>query len=175
MRFRLRSALALLISQSAYSETANPEWHPGGALLLVAVGIGFMIAEIFLPSFGILGIAGFVGFLAGSVILIDAGRELGYAVSWMTIAPAALVWFSFMAFSSFLVLRHQRTRVKSGTEGLLGKTVEALEDFQANAGQVRLDGEIWNARNARNSFIRRGDQLTIVSIDGLTLVVVSPQ
>ena len=40
-------------------------------LALILLGIAFMVAEAFVPSFGALGIGGVIAFVIGSVILID--------------------------------------------------------------------------------------------------------
>ncbi|MBZ0147627.1 MAG: hypothetical protein K8F62_08820 [Pseudorhodoplanes sp.] len=42
-------------------------------------------------------------------------------------------------------------------------------DDDAGTGHIRIQGEIWNARAARN--LRPGDRVRIVSRDGLTLTV----
>ena len=40
-------------------------------LALIILGIAFMIAEAFLPSFGVVGLGGVAAFVAGALILID--------------------------------------------------------------------------------------------------------
>ncbi len=40
-------------------------------LALIALGVVLMVAELFAPSFGALGIGGVIAFVIGSVILID--------------------------------------------------------------------------------------------------------
>ena len=40
-------------------------------LALVLIGMAFMVAEMFMPSFGALGIGGLAAFVAGSIILLD--------------------------------------------------------------------------------------------------------
>lgn len=149
-----------------------------GALLLVLASLGFMIAELFLPSFGILGIGGFIGFVAGSLLLVDSSRELGLGISWWTVIPGSLVVLGFMALVSYLVLRNQRSQVRSGAEGLIGQEAEALEDFssgQRSQGQVRLAGEIWNAEQnqaqVQSSGVKKGDLVKVKAIRGLTLEV----
>lgn len=52
-----------------YSLQLLPVNYAGVALILL--GIAFMVAEAFLPSFGVLGIGGVAAFVAGAVILID--------------------------------------------------------------------------------------------------------
>ena len=40
-------------------------------LALIVLGIGFMVAEVFVAGFGTLGIGGVIAFVIGSVMLID--------------------------------------------------------------------------------------------------------
>ena len=40
-------------------------------LALILLGIAFLIAEAFMPSFGVLGLGGIIAFAAGAVLLID--------------------------------------------------------------------------------------------------------
>ncbi|HAD38273.1 MAG TPA: serine protease, partial [Gammaproteobacteria bacterium] len=69
-------AICLLLA--LYAAQVLPVDYAGVGLILV--GIGFMVAEAFLPSFGALGIGGVVAFVIGTVILIDTDIE-GFAVS----------------------------------------------------------------------------------------------
>ena len=67
-------------------------------LVLILLGIAFMTAEVFLPTFGVLGIGGIVAFVMGSVMLIDTDIA-GYGVPWSVIVPVALAsaLFIFLA------------------------------------------------------------------------------
>jgi membrane protein implicated in regulation of membrane protease activity len=62
----------------------------------------------------------------------------------------------------------QRKRARVGVQVLVGKTAVALSAL-APRGQVRIDGEIWEARSA--SPVARGDEVVVRDIDGLTLLV----
>src|SRR5581483_11856196 len=56
---------------------------------LILLGIAFMVAEMFMPSFGALGIGGVTAFVVGSIILLDTDVE-GYDIAWQLIAIVAL-------------------------------------------------------------------------------------
>ncbi|PWG69356.1 serine protease, partial [Enterococcus hirae] len=43
-------------------------------LALILLGLGFIVGEAFVPSFGMLGIGGIVAFVIGSVILMDGSH-----------------------------------------------------------------------------------------------------
>jgi membrane-bound serine protease (ClpP class) len=134
---------------------------------LIALGVAFMIAEAFVPSFGALGIGGVVAFVIGSVILIETDTE-GYGVSIPLIATAGVVNALLFGGVATLALRARSRRVVSGAEELIGGVAEALEDFDRE-GRVRIHSELWTARS--NTPVHRGDRLRVVSMDGLTLNV----
>jgi membrane-bound serine protease (ClpP class) len=62
----------------------------------------------------------------------------------------------------------QRRRASVGVEALVGRTALALGRL-APRGQVRVDGEIWEARS--DGPVSRGDEVVIRDVEGLTLVV----
>lgn len=139
-----------------------------GAMALIVVSIAFMIAEVFLPSFGILGIGGFIGFLMGSVLLIDSE---GLAISWFTIGPVAIGVIAFALLVFYLVYRVEHSKVLSGKEALIGRKVKASGDFSNGKGRVFVDGEYWSANESNQAFISDGEQLEVVEVNGLNLVV----
>ena len=142
-----------------------------GAMILIVVSIGFMVAEAFLPSFGVLGIGGFIGFIIGSVLLVDPGNEQGLRISLLTIVPGAGVVAGFAALVSYLILRSERARVRSGAEGMVGQPAIALSDFVDGTGRVRVQGEDWKATLQGDGAVKKGDHVAIDAIEGLELRV----
>jgi len=134
-------------------------------LALILLGIGFMVAEVFFPSFGSLGVGGVVAFAVGSVILIDSDVpefEIPYAlIAGVTAASAA-----FLIFVAGMLLRARRRPVVSGREELVGAAGEALEDLQGE-GWARVHGERWRVRCATP--LRAGERLRVTAIHGLVL------
>lgn len=62
-----------------YALQLLPVSFAGVALILL--GITFMIAEAFLPSFGVVGFGGIVAFVVGALILIDTDAP-GFGIPW---------------------------------------------------------------------------------------------
>ncbi|OXH82737.1 hypothetical protein CA831_35880, partial [Burkholderia multivorans] len=58
-------------------------------LALVLLGLGCLVAEAFLPTFGVLGFGGIVAFVIGALMLIDTDVP-GYGIPWPVIASLAL-------------------------------------------------------------------------------------
>jgi membrane-bound serine protease (ClpP class) len=131
------------------------------------LGIAFMVAEVFLPAFGSLGIGGLIAFVLGSIILIDTdlpGFEIPYALIGGVAAASAAFVFLVMG----MMVRSRRRPVVSGKEYLIGAAGEALEDFEGE-GWARVQGETWRVRS--NAPVRRGERLQVKAIDGLVLNV----
>jgi membrane-bound serine protease (ClpP class) len=65
--------------------------------------------------------------------------------------------------------RMRREKVQTGVESLLGATGEVTDEL-APTGQVRVLGELWQARSS--SELPRGSRVRVVAVQGLTLQVV---
>jgi len=137
-------------------------------LALIALGIAFMIAEVFAPSFGALGIGGVVAFVIGSIILIDTEAP-GFGVSIPFVVTLGVVTGILFIGLMTMVARMHRRPVVSGREEMLGATGEALEDFD-RTGYVRMHSENWRARSTVP--IHAGDTVRVTAIDGLVLDIV---
>lgn len=134
---------------------------------LILLGIGFMVAEAFMPSFGALGIGGLIAFVVGSIILFDT--EVGdFGVAWPLIAGVAVASAAFFIGVVYLALKARRRQVVSGAEELVGATGEALEEF-TDMGRVRVHSEEWQART--HLLLKRGQKIRVIGRDGLLLTV----
>ncbi len=136
-------------------------------LALVLLGVGMMIAEFFVPSFGALGFGGLVAFVIGSIVLMDTDTA-GMEVSRGLIGGIATAGGTLMLGTIWLAMRARRRPVATGREQLVGDTAEAVAAFNGK-GQVRIYGELWNAVSTEP--VAAGQQLRIDRVHGLTLYV----
>jgi membrane-bound serine protease (ClpP class) len=134
---------------------------------LLLLGLLFMIAEAFVPSFGILGVGGIFAFIAGSLLLWDEtgpGFELPLGIIFgFALASTVL----FIGLGNML-LRQRRRPVVTGGEELLGASAVALENF-TGVGRVWVHSESWQAHSDRP--LRKGEQVRITGRKGLVLQV----
>lgn len=145
-----------------------------GALALIVVAMLLMVAEAFVPSFGILGIGGVVGFILGSVFLVDDAEGLGLSVSLWTIIPSALFLISFVFFVVYVLLKVRREKKMTGVSSMIGRSAEVVGDFTGDRGRVYIDGEYWNAKKVNSSAqFEQGQEVYIKKVDGLLLHVES--
>jgi membrane-bound serine protease (ClpP class) len=158
---------AICILLALYSFNLLPVNYAGLALMLL--GIGFMVAEAFLPAFGSLGIGGLIAFVLGSIILIDTDSvPSGFDIPYPLIGGVALASAAFVFLVLGMAVRQRRRPVLTGREYMIGAAAEALEDFEGE-GWARVQGESWRVR--ANEPVRRGERLRVKAIDGLILTV----
>ena len=134
-------------------------------LVLIFLGITFMVAEAFVPSFGALGIGGVIAFVAGSVILMD---EEGMRISLLLIGSTALVSAAFFLWIMSRLYTISRKKVVTGAEQMIGIIGEAMEDF-TEQGRVWVHGESWQAQSSAP--VSKGQKVQVTAKDGLLLKV----
>lgn len=140
-----------------------------GGLVLILLGVGLLISELFVPSFGILGIGGIVAFVLGSLLLFDTA-ESNLTVDPNIVYAAAATLGVFTLWVSYLVVRSQRRKPSLGSEGLVGETGEVRQRIgSGHVGKVFVHGEYWGAVAA--AAIEVGERVEVVGIDGMQLTV----
>jgi len=156
--------IALLIA--AYALHLLPVNYAGLALILL--GIGFMVAEAFLPAYGSLGIGGLIAFVLGSIMLIEDTTLPGFEIPLALIAGVAAASAGFLIFVVGMLVKSRRRAVVSGREQMIGARGEALDDFERE-GWARVQGEQWKVRTS--GAVRRGQKLRVTGMHGLILDV----
>jgi membrane-bound serine protease (ClpP class) len=136
-------------------------------LALMALGMAFLVAEIFVPTSGALAVGGVVAFVAGAAMLIDTDVP-GFGIPLALIAAVALVTALFVLVVVGMAVQARRRKVVTGREELAGESGELLDDFSGE-GWARVHGETWRVRSA--SPLARGQRVRVTRIDGLTLDV----
>ncbi|AOZ07217.1 serine protease [Cupriavidus malaysiensis] len=136
-------------------------------LALVALGIGCMVAELFLPTFGTLGVGGIVAFAFGAVMLINTDVP-GFGVPVGLVVALSLVSGLFLLAMSTMLLRARRRPVVSGGDILVGASGVVLEDCRGD-GWAEVRGERWRIRGAQP--LARGQRVRVMRREGLVLEV----
>lgn len=136
-------------------------------LALIILGILFIIGEVFVPSFGALGIGGVIAFVIGSIILIDTDYE-GYGVSLLFISTFAIINALFLFSILTMVMKSRKRPIVSGSEELIGAAGEATHVDGQNV-RVMVHGENWSAKSKNP--IRKGEKIRVIGLEGLTLIV----
>ncbi|MFD5775296.1 NfeD family protein [Streptomyces fungicidicus] len=128
---------------------------------------------------GVLGAAEFFtltlafGLMAGAALVaaVVAGAgigALGQLIAFVTAAAAGLVVVRPIA------LRHmaQGPLTREGSDALIGKRAEVLQEVTATHGLIKLSGEEWSARALDESHvIPIGALVDVMEIEGATAIV----
>ncbi|WP_175856140.1 nodulation protein NfeD [Burkholderia anthina] len=148
---------------------------------LVLLGLGCLVAEAFLPTFGVLGFGGIVSFTIGALMLIDTDVP-GYGIPWPVIGGLAVGGGLLVACVSSVALRARRRPVVTGAEAMLGSIGEVLDDglhpdqphgaagpAPSAAGWALVHGERW--RVASSEPLAAGCRVRVTGRHGLMLTV----
>jgi membrane-bound serine protease (ClpP class) len=132
-------------------------------LALMALGLAFMIGEVFVPAYGSLGIGGIVAFVVGAVMLIDTDLP-GFTVPWTLIGVLAIVTAAFVIVVVRMAVRARARPLVSGVSSLIGADGEMVEDA-SDTGWANIRGETWQVRTSAP--LARGQKVRVVAVDGL--------
>jgi membrane-bound serine protease (ClpP class) len=153
---------AICIVVALYAFHLLPVSYAG--LALVLLGVAFMVAELFLPAYGSLGVGGAIAFVTGSVMLIDSDVP-GFSLPLPLILGVAAVSALFVFVVIGTALKARRQPVVSGAEELIGSEGVVLEE-----GWARVHGETWRIRC--RTPLKAGQRVRVAAIEGLQLDVV---
>jgi len=138
-------------------------------LLLILFGLFLLAAEMMTTTFGLLATGGIVSMVLGSVMLIDSpAPEL--QLGWPFIVASMIGLGAVTALLVRLGVRAQMMQPVTGRAGMLDEVANALSPIgPGSPGRVSTHGEIWAATSEED--INEGDQVRVVSIDGMRLTV----
>ncbi|WDV52631.1 NfeD family protein [Streptomyces coeruleorubidus] len=134
---------------------------------------------VWLLAAGVLGAAEFFtltlvfGLLAGAALVAAVVAGVGIGV------VGQLVAFAIAAAAGLVIvrpvaLRHmaQRPLTREGSDALIGKRAEVVQEVTATHGLIKLSGEEWSARALDESHvIPVGALVDVMEIEGATAIV----
>ncbi len=142
-------------------------------LALILLGVGCLVAEAYLPSFGTLGIGGIAAFAFGAVLLIDSDVP-GFGIPLSLIALLSLVSAAFiLGVVGMAAKARARPVVSGGAALLLGATGELVECDAAGEGWAVLRGEHWKVHGGVG--LHAGDRVRVTEVRGSALGVVAAE
>ncbi len=138
-------------------------------LMLVLAGLGLVVAELFVTSYGILFALGIGCFLLGGSMLFEVPEVGDLELSfWGVLVPIVA---GFAIFGGVVVFAVGRTFARPQTAGvgellgLVGRTATPL----APEGRVFVRGEYWSAR--ADEEIPAGTSVEVTGVEGMRLRV----
>lgn len=147
------------------------------ALVLVCVGAALLLAELFIPDFGIIGITGAVSIVAAIIIYADGVIEAVVMLAIFAVFLAALFFVFVKVFNkngSRIVL-NAREDVSEGyhalrnDEQVLDKTGVAQTDLHPS-GAALIDGKRIDVITS-GEYIQKGEKVKVVHIEGRRILV----
>lgn len=140
---------------------------------LIVLGVVFMVAEAFLPSFGVAGFGGIVAFVVGAVILMDTDVP-GYGIPLPLIITLAMLSALLLGGVLGMALKARKRALVSGDAGLLGSLVTVTDVLPGNPchGSVQAQGEQWQVQCATP--LQCGQHVQVIARRGVLLDVSVP-
>lgn len=154
--------IALLLALYAFQ--LLPINYAGLALILL--GIVFIIAEAFVPSFGALGIGGVISFVIGSILLLKTDM-LQYRIPLYLVIIVSVVSAAFFLLVLNMALRSHRRPVVSGSESVVGQRGKIT--ISNGIMWTRIHGERWQCKS--DTPLQEGQEIIVKAVSGLTLIV----
>lgn len=137
-------------------------------LILIGFSLILFIADIKVPSHGVLTAGGIASFVIGSLLLTEH-QQTFFQISKVLIVTMTVLTGAFFAFAVGAGIRAQRRKVQTGREGLVG-AVGVTRTELAPAGTVFVQGELWSAEST-SGVIPVGQRVRVLRVDGLRLEV----
>lgn len=159
-------AISLILGLYALS---NLSVNYAGLLLILAAVI-MLVAEIKIPSHGLLTIGGVIALALGSLFLFDSPFPF-FRVSLSLLVPAVVVTSLFFTFLVAVGLRAQKRRPASGNEALIGTLGQARSRLDPR-GTVFIEGTHWSAVAVEP--IDAGEPVIVTGVEDLLLKVRRP-
>lgn len=138
-------------------------------LLWFLLAIGLFVGEMFTAGFWLACLA--VGAAVAGVVGLVPG--LGFVAQGVAFAAASIASMAGLRprLMQYFQLGPGR-ELRTGVDALLGKTGTVTERIgPGRPGRVKVDGEDWRGAATDATVLEPGTQVTIIQVDGTTLVV----
>ncbi len=140
-------------------------------VIIALVGIGLLLAELLLPTGGVLAVLGVLGLTVAGVVAFGSDGDVADYAGGGLIALGIASGIAFYVVSRKVLEAHRDEPVRTGSEEMIGAVAEARSSIDPE-GRVWLEGTLWSARLAAGATpIQMGDRVRVEAVDGLTLVV----
>jgi membrane-bound serine protease (ClpP class) len=138
--------------------------------VIAGIAVGVMLAELLLPTGGVLAVIGAAGLVAAGVIALGEDSEIGDYVGPGLITLGVLSAVTSVVVGRKVLSAHRDAPVRTGWEELVGAVGVVREPLDPT-GQIFVEGALWQARASEETAIGLGNRVRVKSVDGLTLEV----
>lgn len=157
--------VCLLILAGIAFQVLPLDW---GSLGLIILGIGLLVMEVFITSYGILSILGIAAFAMGSLFLFHG--ESGFiSIDYPIILSTFAGVISALAFLVWYLWQDQKKQKSPGDFFLPTGSNGTVLAQNTSTYQVKVKGEIWKAQS--DEILSVGDQVEVTSVDTNSLLI----
>lgn len=140
-----------------------------GALLLIVLGLGLFVAELYLGGHGGFIAAGGVCVVIGSLLLVGHVDKSFYAdadfgLGWRVVVPVGAALALIAGSLIWKLSASARQPLKAGAYSVIGEVGEVRDE-----GTVLVSGELWKAHS--NEPLVPGSRVRVLAVRGLTVEV----
>lgn len=140
-------------------------------IIISAIAVGLLLAELLLPTGGLLAFIGAAGLVAAGVVALGDESTASDYIGPGLITAGALSVITFFVVTPKILKAHRDEPVRTGWEELIGSEGDVREPLDPE-GHVWIEGALWRARVGDGSpRVEMGNRVHVESVDGLTLVV----
>lgn len=157
----------LFIILGLYAFSVLPINYAGLALVILAIIL--FVLDVVIGLNGVLSIAGVASLLIGSFLLIDTDAPY-LKIATSLIISASVVVSGFLIIVIRATYKVHRQKPITGEAGIIGETAVVCQELNPK-GLIKVNGEIWRAVSQDGKKIKKGREVEILSLKGLTLKV----
>lgn len=138
-------------------------------LFLVIFAFILFIADLFVPTHGVLTVGAIISLAIGLLLLFNAAGLPFLQVSLPIVATIVVLTGGLFIFALRAIIKARLRPPWSGREGMVGETAEVRTDLNPE-GMVYVQGELWTAVS-QDGYIKAGEPVQITGVEGLKLLV----
>jgi membrane-bound serine protease (ClpP class) len=131
-----------------------------GGVVLLLIAIGLLIAEIYVPSFGLLTVGGIISFILGALLLFDTPQS-DVRVGFDVVIAAASAIGLFFFFVVYSLVKARKLSFSTGYEGMIGEVGDVINSIDGT-GKIYVQGEYWDAQS--DEIINKGEKVEIIEV-----------
>jgi membrane-bound serine protease (ClpP class) len=142
-------------------------------VLIAVIAVVLMLAELLLPTGGLLAVLGAIGLIVAGIVALTADADTAATeyIGPALITLGVLAGITFYFVTRKVLAAHREERIRTGSEEMIGSLAEVRSTLDPE-GQVWSGGALWRARLAdAGGPVPPGDRVVVEAVDGLTLVV----
>ncbi|MDH4121391.1 MAG: hypothetical protein OEV94_06790 [Deltaproteobacteria bacterium] len=140
-----------------------------GSLGLMLLGISLLLTEAFVPSFGLLGLAGLSTFLFGSLSLVDTSQGNPGINPWLVYTSTGVLAVISIGAGRLLV-KSQKLKPLNIQDNMVGAQAKVTKAITPpKTGEIQVFGELWEARASQP--VELGQSVRITALQGMVAVV----